>query len=173
MGRGQCRLLPTALFLCTDWWLWVEPPLVRTTGWGGASACLKLAKRIGHLASMWAEPRDGHAPQSGWSQPSSHTPPIHNKLCDHRLRLMSSWWGGGGEAKKGGVVWRVGGVAWRAVGGVASPLAPLAPVLGGEMEALGVDAQHALQHGALVALHDVPGQRQDVLALQEGGGSLH
>lgn len=48
---------------------------------------------------------------------------------------------------------------------MASPLAPLAPVLGGEMEALGVDAQHPLQHGALVALHDVPRQRQDVLAL--------
>ena len=45
------------------------------------------------------------------------------------------------------------------------PLPPLAPVLRGEVQTLGVDAQVPLVHGPLVALHDVLRQRQDVLTL--------
>lgn len=47
------------------------------------------------------------------------------------------------------------------------PLPPLAPVLGSEVQTLGVDAQVSLVHRSLVSLHDVLGESQDVLTLEE------
>lgn len=41
-----------------------------------------------------------------------------------------------------------------AVGSV-SPLPSLAPVLGSEVQTLGVDAKESLEHGPLVPIHDI------------------
>lgn len=46
------------------------------------------------------------------------------------------------------------------------PLAPLAPVLGGEVKAFGVDAQVTLLHCPLMPLHYVLRKSQDILALR-------
>lgn len=53
-----------------------------------------------------------------------------------------------------------------------SPLPPLAPVLWGEVQTLGVDAKDPLQHGALVTVYDVFGKRQDILTLKGKGRDL-
>lgn len=50
-------------------------------------------------------------------------------------------------------------------GSAWSPLPPLAPVLGSEVQTLGVNAEEPLEHGPLVPIHDVLRQREDILAL--------
>lgn len=42
-----------------------------------------------------------------------------------------------------------------AVGSAWSPLPPLAPVLGSEVQTLGIDPQEPLEHSPLMAIHDV------------------
>lgn len=42
-----------------------------------------------------------------------------------------------------------------AVHGIGSPLSPLAPVLGREVQTLGVDPKEPLEHSSLVSVHDV------------------
>jgi len=52
-------------------------------------------------------------------------------------------------------------------GSLPLPLPPLAPVLGSEVQTFGIDAQVPLVHRPLVSLHDVLGESQDVLSLEE------
>lgn len=52
-----------------------------------------------------------------------------------------------------------------AVASVRSPLSPLAPVLGSEVQTLGVDPKEPLEHSSFVSIHDVLGQREDILTL--------
>lgn len=51
------------------------------------------------------------------------------------------------------------------MGSAWSPLPPLAPVLGSEVQTLGVNTEESLEHGPLVPIHDVLRQCEDVLAL--------
>ena len=97
-------------------------------------------------------------------------------VCPGRIRRLfclkgQEGWGPGGLGtrragdQKG---WGPGDQQWRGEPGELAgslPLAPLAPVLGGEVKAFGVDAQVTLLHGSLMALHNVLRESQDVLAL--------
>ena len=51
------------------------------------------------------------------------------------------------------------------MGSAWSPLSPLAPVLGSEVQTLGVDPKKPLEHSPFMPVHDVLRQCEDILAL--------
>lgn len=62
------------------------------------------------------------------------------------------------------------GFAGTATGSAWSPFSPLAPVLGSEVQTLGVDPKKPLEHSPFVPIHDVLRQCEDILALDRRRG---